>query len=160
MTGVKRALVALVLLSSGLSLQVQAEEPVSKSFFGGVAIGGYDTVAYHQNRGDAHRAIKGSRRFTVEWKGATWRFASRENQAAFRADPARYAPAYNGFCANALSLGNGLVKTDGTHWQIYDGQLFLFYSKEGRQRWLDGDYREYKKAADLAWQEILTESGE
>ena len=133
-----------------------ADEPVSKGYFSGIAIGGYDAVSFHQQSEGTHKATKGVKKYSFRWKGAKWRFATEENRIAFAADPTRYAPAYNGFCANALSLGNGLVKTTGTHWQIYEKQLYLFYSKQGRKRWLQGDYHEYKKAADAAWLSILT----
>ncbi len=146
---------SLLLVTCGTS-RALADEPVSRSFFGGIAIGGYDTVAYRKQPDGMHKATKGTSKLSVNWKGAKWRFASQENRSTFAASPTKYAPAYNGFCANALSLGNGLVKTDGTHWQIYDNQLYLFYSKEGRERWLHGDYHEYKKAADKAWQSILS----
>ncbi len=144
----------LIALTGSLAF---AEEPVSKSFFGGVAIGGHDAVAYHFQDSDHHKATEGDSSYTIEWKGAKWRFASKADSEAFASEPERYAPAYNGFCANALSLGNGLVKTDGAHWQIFDNQLFLFYAKKGRNRWLGGNYRDFKADADKAWQEFLAD---
>lgn len=149
---IKAPILILLLLLSNLVL---AAEPVSKSLFGGVAIGGSDTVAYHQQNPDQHRATKGSKSYVVEWKGAKWRFATKADRETFAANPEKYSPAYNGFCANALSLGNGLLKTDGSYWQIFDDQLFLFYAQPGEDRWSGGDYTEYKKLADRAWQDIL-----
>lgn len=145
----------LVLLLFGATV-VSAAEPVSKSFFGNLAIDGYDTVAYHSPQAIArHKAVKGDSDFVVEWKGAKWRFASAEAAQKFRDQPALYRPVYNGHCANALSLGEGLVKTDGTHWEIFEKNLYLFYSAGGRDRWLDGNWKEYKKVADSAWQSII-----
>jgi YHS domain-containing protein len=129
-----------------------AAEPVSKSRFAGVAIGGHDSVAYHSlESAPQQNAVKGSKGYTVEYKGAKWRFASKVSADLFAADPERYQPAYNGHCANALSLGNGLVKTDGTHWEIFEDQLYLFYAGAGRERWLDGNWQDYKVDADTAW---------
>ena len=53
----------LALLSLSLFLSgVQAGEHVSKSLFGGVAIDGHDTVAYHKvGEADPHKASKGSK---------------------------------------------------------------------------------------------------
>jgi len=136
-------------------LALYAIEPVSKSSFGNNAIGGYDTVAYHSPEAIArHVAIKGNSEIVVEWKGANWYFFSAESAQKFHADPSRYSPAYNGHCANALSLGEGLIKTDGTHWEIFDKKLYLFYAAKGRNRWLNGDWKAYKKAADAAWLEL------
>lgn len=145
---------ALVGALCGWSAAVLADEPVAKSRLGGVAIGGHDAAAYHslalEPRADA---VPGSKAHSVDYKGATWRFADAASADAFRADPERYAPAYNGHCANALSLGEGLIRTDGTHWQIFDGDdtLYLFYAARGRERWSNGDRDAYKRAADAAW---------
>ncbi|PVZ70684.1 hypothetical protein DC094_07235 [Pelagibaculum spongiae] len=145
-----RSLSALSLLLVSLSLQA---EPVSKSFFGGVAIGGHDTVAYHQlAKAGKPKAIEGNDRFSVKWKGANWHFISKADAQKFSDNPEAFSPAYNGFCANALSLGEGLVKTDGSHWKIFEDQLYLFYADRGRQRWVNGNWQTYKVEADQAWQ--------
>ena len=139
-----------LLLATNIAL---ATEPVSKSRFWGVAIGGHDTTAYHELEPET-AASEGASDHTVRYKGAKWRFASAESAAAFRADPDKYSPAYNGFCANALSLGEGLVKTDGTYWVIFDDQLYLFFAERGRERWDEGDRQSYKKEADAAWNRL------
>lgn len=145
---------AMVLILSSLSL-AHGAEPVSKSRWGGIAIGGHDAAAYHNlNRDPQQVAIKGEKGFVVEYKGAKWRFLTKQSSEKFAADPERYAPAYNGHCANALSLGEGLVKTDGTHWEIFDEKLHLFYAPRGRTRWLDGNWQTYKVAADAAWEKL------
>ncbi|MEE9322205.1 MAG: YHS domain-containing (seleno)protein [Granulosicoccus sp.] len=141
-----------LLVFSSLS---NAAEPVSKSRFGGVAIGGHDTAAYHQLERDPQaNATEGAKKFVVKYKGAKWRFATAESAARFEAEPERFEPAYNGHCANALSLGEGLVRTDGTHWEILDDQLYLFYAARGRDRWLDGNWESYKVEADAAWAKL------
>ena len=133
----------------------QAVEPVSKSRWSGVAIGGHDTAAYHElSRAPQASAVEGTKTWSVEYKGATWRFASAESAERFAADPAGFLPAYNGFCANALSLGEGLVRTDGTHWEILGDQLYLFYAGRGRERWLDGNWQDFRQQADAAWVEL------
>lgn len=127
-------------------------EPVSTGRFNNTAIGGYDTVAYHQSTQlGLHQEVKGKKVFSVTWKGAQWRFASRESAERFEASPKRYAPAYNGFCANALSLGEGLILTSGTVWEFFGEELYLFYAERGRTSWLEGNWRESKQRADEAW---------
>ena len=87
---------------------------------GGIAIGGYDPVAYFTEGA----ATAGSSDWQAEWGGATWRFASDANRTAFLADPEAYAPQFGGHCAFAASLG---IKTPGAPetWSIVDGRLFL-----------------------------------
>ena len=145
----------LVLLLSMVSLAALAAEPVSKSRLGGVAIGGYDTVAYQTLKREPQQSpVEGNKRYVVEYKGAKWRFASEESAKLFSENPEKFSPAYNGFCANALSTGNGLVKTDGTHWEIFGDQLFLFYAGQGRDRWVEGQWEDYKVDADAAWETL------
>jgi len=137
---------------------VYASEPVSKSFFGNVAIEGHDTAAYHSAQASAdHNAIKGKSEHVVEWKGAKWKFLNAESANKFQSNPTHYSPSYNGHCANALSLGEGLIKTDGTHWEILENKLYLFYAARGRNRWLNGDWKKYKSVADEAWLRIIAD---
>lgn len=132
-----------------------AAEPVSKSRFKGVAIGGHDSMAYHSlAREPQASALKGKKKFVVKYKGAKWNFVDQESADKFKAEPEKFSPAYNGHCANALSLGEGLVRTDGTHWEILDDKLYLFYAARGRDRWLDGSWEAYKVEADAAWETL------
>ncbi len=150
------------MLASGLilgSLQAAASDtskgPISTSYIGKTAIGGKDTVAYHAAESiEKHQTTEGSKEWIHKWRGAKWRFASKESYEKFKADPERYRPAYGGFCSNALSLGEGLIKTDGTHWEIFGDRLHLFFAARGRDRWLDGNMEEYNAQAAKAWKEI------
>jgi YHS domain-containing protein len=84
------ALIALLLaMNSNIAM---AFEQVNTTFFG-VAIKGYDTVAYHTEG----RAVKGSSEFSHKWNDAKWYFTNPENRDLFAADPERYAPQYGGY---------------------------------------------------------------
>ena len=69
-----------------------AFDKVNKTSFG-VAIKGYDTVAYHTE----NRAVKGKREYSYNWNDAVWYFATAGNRDLFAADPERYAPQYGGY---------------------------------------------------------------
>jgi YHS domain-containing protein len=76
----------------------------------GVAIQGFDTVAYFTEA----KAVKGSPRLAHEWAGTVWFFATIENRDAFASQPEKYAPQYGGHCA--LSVANGKdAKGSGRH---------------------------------------------
>jgi YHS domain-containing protein len=79
--------VFIVLATTGMAF-----DEVNKTFFG-VAIKGYDTVAYHTE----NRAVKGKSEFSYTWNDAKWYFASAQNRDLFAADPERYAPQYGGY---------------------------------------------------------------
>lgn len=145
--------VLLVLSALIMANVAEAAEPVAKSRLSGVAIGGHDTVAYHSlTREPQAEAAPGEKTYTVDWKDAKWRFMSQESADLFAANPEKYSPAFNGHCANALSLGEGLIRTDGTHWEIFGDQLYLFYAARGRNRWLaTDDVSQYIEEATAAW---------
>ena len=80
---------SLLFLNTHLAM---AFEEVNKTFFG-VAIKGYDTVAYHTEG----RAVKGKSEFSHKWNDAKWYFINAANRDLFAADPQRYAPQYGGY---------------------------------------------------------------
>lgn len=151
----RRSFIALA-VSIAIPLPAFAQEPVSSSFFGNIAIGGKDTVSYHAaETRQSHSVAEGDKRFEVQYLGATWRFASPVSAQKFAANPSAYAPKYNGHCANALSLGEGLVKTDGSIWEFFGDKLYLFYAQAGRERWVKGDWQKFQKQAQDAWLVLL-----
>lgn len=86
----------------------------------GLAVHGYDVVAYFTEG----KPVKGDARFAANQSHATYRFASQANLNAFKANPAKYEPAYGGYCAYGVSVG---AKFDGDPalWKIVDGRLYL-----------------------------------
>lgn len=97
----------------------------------GVAIRGFDTVAFFTNGA----VVKGTPEFSHDWRRATWHFASAEKRDMFAANPQAFAPQYGGYCAFALSKG-ALASTVAEAWTIHDSKLYLNYSLEVRQIWL------------------------
>lgn len=86
----------------------------------GPAIDGFDAVAYFAGG----VPVEGDARYTHEWNGATWRFASAENRDRFKAEPERYAPQYGGYCAYAMAH-DSFASGDPKRWRIVDGKLYL-----------------------------------
>lgn len=97
---------------------------------GDLAIKGHDPVAYFTQGA----AVEGSPDFTATHDGATYRFASAANRDTFEANPAKYAPAYGGFCAFGLAYGQK-VDVDPEAFSVVDGTLYLNVSKNVQRRW-------------------------
>ncbi len=93
----------------------------------GVALKGYDTVAYFTEG----RAVKGKSVFSYKWNDASWYFSKPENRDLFSADPERYAPQFRGHCAYGLAKGK-LVAADPEQWTIVDGKLYVNYNRTFR----------------------------
>ncbi len=122
-------LAAVVLLCGGLA-PVLALSPVNRTLLGGVAIDGFDAVAYFTD----NKPIEGSKEYSFEWNGATWRFASAAHRDLFAQTPEKYAPQYGGYCAWAVSQGY-TADIDPEAWRIENGRLFLNYSLEVQKKW-------------------------
>ena len=93
------------------------------------AVSGYDVVAYHDLEqvpvGQSQpEAVPGKAEFTAEYNGSTWAFASAENRDKFVADPAAYAPQFDGHCAYGVAQG-GKVPANPNLWRIVDDKLYL-----------------------------------
>jgi YHS domain-containing protein len=133
------ALLALVLATSA-----RAEDPIYTNWRG-LAVSGYDPVAYFSEG----RPVPGSSEHSLEWMDATWRFASAENLARFRADPAKYAPQYGGYCAWAVAQGY-TASADPEAWRIVEGRLYLNYDRDVQQKW-EADIPGFIARADRSW---------
>lgn len=107
-----------------------AEAPIYTGLLNNTAVSGYDTVAYFTDG----RPVKGNAKFATTYKGAEFRFASANHLAAFRANPAKYAPQYGGYCAWAVSQGY-TASADPSVWKIVGGKLYLNYNQEIGQKW-------------------------
>lgn len=139
---------ALVAVFALAALPAFAVDPVNTSLFG-VAMDGYDPVSYFTTG----KPMKGTKAHSLEHAGATWRFASAENLALFRAAPARYMPQYGGYCAWAVSEGY-TADGDPAIWKIVDGKLYLNYNQDVANKWL-ADMAGHIQRADANWPKIL-----
>src|SRR5437660_12324660 len=102
-------LTALVAIAVSIEAgPVLADGSVNTGYFGGVAIMGYDPVAYFTEG----RAVKGSPAIAYDWLGATWNFAKPEHKELFVSDPVRYAPQYGGSCASGIANSESAASMD------------------------------------------------
>ena len=104
---------------------VYAGDLVNTGYFGGIAIKGYDPVAYFT----VGQAMRGSKDFAHEWLGETWHFANAKHRELFIADPVKYAPQFGGYCALGVAYGENTANIDPEAWRIIDGKLYLSYAK-------------------------------
>jgi hypothetical protein len=128
---------------------VLADESINTGYFGGVAIMGYDPVAYFTD----NRAVKGSETYSYDWLGTSWHFASREHQEMFASEPVKYAPQYGGYCAGEVVGGSVTVDIDPTAFKIIDGKLYLIYDKPHADDFA-ARARETVATADANWPKI------
>lgn len=140
-------LLAVMLLGS-FAFSANAAESVYQAR--GLAIKGFDTVSYF-TQGEP---VKGDKAFSAEYKGATWLFASAENRDLFKADPAKYAPQYNGYCAYAMGAYGKTVKVDPKIYTIKDDKLYLNFNKKIGERFNE-DIDNFISVGDDNWSKII-----
>ncbi|GIU67704.1 YHS domain-containing (seleno)protein [Candidatus Phycosocius spiralis] len=124
---------ALVLALSPLVMSGPAladKAPVWISFGFNVAIEGYDPVAYFTYS----RPDQGSDQFRLSYQGPEYCSASSTNRDAFKANQARFAPQFGGYCARTVSQGY-TAGVDPNAWAIVGGRLDLNHNKDIQSIW-------------------------
>ena len=120
----------------------------------GVAIRGYDPLAFFT----LGKPQEGRAEHKFVYEGATWRFASAENLARFKSDPARYAPQFGGYCAWAVSQ-HYLAPGDPNYWKIVDGKLYLNANARAKDLW-EADQADAIARGHANWPAVLTDNQE
>ncbi len=145
-----------------VSFQAMAGKPLINTFGEGgsffsdpprtdVAIKGYDSVAYFT----VNRPVKGDDKFVTTWKGAKWKFSSKENLDKFVKEPEKFSPQYGGYCAYGVAKGN-LVKIEPDKFTVVNGKLYLNYDGDVMEDW-QKDIPGYVKAGDKKFPDLLKE---
>lgn len=161
MIGARKVRTTIVLLALAVAIGVPAvasalpaapAAPVSANE-AGLAIGGYDTVAYFT----VGQPVIGSASFEHRWNGAVWRFSSAANRDLFAADPEAFAPRFGGYCAWAVSQ-NYLAPGDPQIWRIVDGRLYLNFNARAKLLW-ETDLVNAIARGQANWPDVLTRAG-
>jgi len=153
------ALLATLVVLLGIGSSAFAAEPINtlerKGLFGykpnGIAIRGYDTVAYFTQG----KPVAGRDEFSTQWSGATWKFSSQEHLDLFIEAPEKYAPQYGGYCAYGVAT-ESLVKIEPELWHIIDGKLYLNYNRKFDNLWKK-DIEGYIVKADQLFDSLISE---
>lgn len=124
----KLALLTLVALLAGCGT---VKNTVSDGADDRLILRGNDPVAYFTQQA----AVRGNPALKTDYNGVTYRFASAANKAEFLKNPARYEPAYTGFCASGAPYA--LKANIGAQvFTIYNDRLYLFGSERSKRGWL------------------------
>ena len=111
---------AALVLATLFAPSARADSASDVNVIGGIALHGFDPVAYFTQ----NKAVLGSPHFSAMHHGVAYEFASKEDQAAFQANPEKYVPQYGGFCAFATSRG---IKADADphEFAVSNGKLYV-----------------------------------
>jgi YHS domain-containing protein len=112
------------------------------------AIGGYCPVAYQA----AKMAQKGDPAVTSTYEGQTFYLTNAMVKGMFDKEPAKYAPAYQGFCAAAVAKGMKL-KSNPELFTVEGGKTYLFSTAEAKAMF-DKDKANMIKMANQNWPKV------
>jgi YHS domain-containing protein len=147
-TSIFATMLAVFILSSNAFAQ-QATRTSQFNIEKGIAIQGYDPVAYFSQ----NKAVKGKKELAVAAEGVTYYFSTAENKELFKKDFKKYEPQYGGWCAYAMGATGEKVEIDPEKFKIVAGKLYLFYYS-----WTNNTLNKWNKAeatlkpkADVSW---------
>ncbi len=84
--------VSLIIAVGSLAFAENTVKALGNESFG-VAISGYDAVAYFTDS----KAVKGDDKYSYTWNEAVWHFSSTEHREMFAANPKKYVPHRGGW---------------------------------------------------------------
>lgn len=134
---------------AGAPARAAVTELVVVDWHTGLAIGGFDPVAYFTNA----RPTPGRPNVEGNYARAIWRFDNEGNRAAFLAAPQIYMPQFGGYDPTAVARG---VATAGNplYWLIIDTKLYLFYDAGARAAFM-ADPKGFVAAAERQWPQLI-----
>ena len=112
-----------------------------------VGLVGYDPLSYFPEGGG--KPAKGLISISAEHEGVTYRFATEAHKTAFLKNPAKYAPAFGGWCTWAVAELGKRVDVDPESYVVKDGRLLVFYrdpALDTRAKFLENPNALLKKA--------------
>jgi YHS domain-containing protein len=152
MNEIKKMIMAIVVIITVNQVNAQSVNTDENK----LANKGYDVVNYFTT----NSAKRGSVEFSTTNNGATYYFVNTENLNAFKANPIKYLPQYDGYCAFAVAKMNKKVPVNPETFRIDDGKLYLFYNDfwEGKPfntivPWLNNE-AEMEKLAVTNWKTL------
>ena len=115
----------------------------------GIALRDFDPVSYFKGP----KPVKGTQKIKFDYEGITYYFANTENLEEFKKSPAKYEPAYGGWCAYHVGLDGRRERVDPTTFKIIDGKVYLFSNFNGKNMLIawNKNEKKLKESAEKNW---------
>ena len=134
-----------VVFSVDCAAHAQTTERVVVNRYSGLAIAGFDPVAYFTEA----LATQGLPDFEAAESGAVWRFRNEGNRASFVSHPEVYGPRFGGY--DPVDVGRGVAYAGNPRiWRIVDNRLYLFGREDSRDAFAANPAR-FLKDAEARW---------
>ena len=113
-----------------------------------VGVQGFDLVSYQKGE----RPVPGNGNHVATVDGVNYLFVNETNKRTFTANPAKYLPAYGGYCAFGAAVGKKFIG-DPTVWEVVQGRLYLNLDNKVKGIWVKDISGNIEKANET-WKEI------
>ena len=142
-------LATLALVIGARPLQALVSERVVADRHTGLAIFGFDPVAYFLDA----KPVEGRSEFELQVSDSIWRFRNAGNRAAFLANPDVYRPRYGGY--DPVAIGRGVALPGNPQiFLVTDQRLYFFYNSQARDAFAR-DPNTAILAAEERWPDVV-----
>ena len=141
------ALLASLFCVASLDFAARAAttERVVVNRYSGLAIGGFDPVAYFTES----MAVEGLPDFEAREAGAVWRFRNEGNRASFVAHPEIYGPQFGGY--DPVDLGRGVTYAGNPRFWVVAGQRLYLFGREDNRDAFAAEPARFLEEATARW---------
>jgi hypothetical protein len=129
----------------GPAAQAATTERVVANRFSGLAIEGYDPLAYFVDA----RPMIGLREFEASQAGVVWRFRNEGNRASFAAHPDIYGPQFGGY--DPVDLARGVAVAGNPRFWLISGQRLYLFGREQHRVAFAADPQPVLRQANSRW---------
>ena len=130
---------------SPVAAQAATTERVIVNRYTGLAIEGFDPVAYFVDA----RAVIGLPEFEASQAGAVWRFRNEGNRASFVAHPDIYGPQFGGY--DPVDLARGVTYAGNPRFWLIAGQRLYLFGREDNRDAFAADPERFQRKATSRW---------
>jgi hypothetical protein len=140
----------VVLVGAGLGVVADralaaTTERVVVDRYTGLAIGGFDPVAYFTDTGP----LQGLATLELSKDGAIWRFRNEGNRAMFVADPDIYGPQFGGY--DPVDVARGVVVAGNPRLWLISGQRLYLFGHEDKRAAFKAEPDQFIEQAARRW---------
>jgi hypothetical protein len=128
--------------------QAATTERVVVNRFSGLAIEGFDPVAYFVDG----RPVRGLPDLEAALGGAVWRFHNEGNRASFLAHPEIYGPRFGGY--DPIDVARGVTLAGNPLFFLISGQRLYLFGLEANRDAFAADPERALAQADAHWGEL------
>ena len=141
-------LAGICVVWTDFAVHATTTERVVVNRFSGLAIEGYDPVAYFVD----HLPVVGLPEYEAAEAGAVWRFRNEGNRASFVAHPDVYGPQFGGY--DPIDVARGVAFPGNPRFRIVTGERLYLFGLEASRDAFAADPERYLHQANARWPQL------